>query len=211
MKTISSSNIVRAMEEIFGRLGVVDTIVSDNGTQFTSKLFEKMCLLNNIQHIKTAPYHPASNGQCEKTVDTVKRTLKKLTPDGKNLSAHIPVFLQVFLSTPNPITRKSPFELMFNRKMLTPLNAMKPKDKHLTVENLAQDEAVNRRRRSRKLDFKTHDKVFVKQFANNKWSWESGNIIEPLGHAMFIVSLGYRRVARVHADQLRHDRSHRNS
>ena len=128
MTTITSTSIIKALESLFGRLGICDTIVSDNGTQFTSAVFEEFCKLNLITHLRIAPYHAMSNGQAERFVDTVKRTLKKLSPDGKNLQTHLATFIQTYLSTPNPITLSSPFEKMFGRKMVTTLDAMKPSE-----------------------------------------------------------------------------------
>lgn len=207
LKTISSGTIVRSLEEIFGRLGVCETIVSDNGTQFTSSHFANLCATNNIQHLRTAPYHPQSNGQAERFVDSVKRALRKMSPDGKNIAQHLSVFLQTHLSTPNCITKSSPFEMMFGRKMLTRLNAMKPASEQFTIENIAQNNAFNRKHGSKVHNFKPNDKVHVKVFSNNKESWRQGTIIEPLGRAMFVVCLGYKNVARVHANQLRHDKA----
>ena len=48
-----------------------------------------------IKHILTPPYHPASNGLCEKAVGIVKDKLKKMDAPGSPLELH--VFLQVVL------------------------------------------------------------------------------------------------------------------
>lgn len=203
VKTISSSNIIRILEEIFGRLGNCETIVSDNGTQFTSKLFEEFCAINNITHLRTAPYHPQSNGQAERFVDTVKRALKKMSPDGKNIAKHLSVFLQTHLSTPNPITFQSPFEMMFGRKMVTPLNAMKHPSERTVIKNVAQNEAFNKRHGAKTRKFLVNQKVFVKFHKQNKESWKEAVIVKPIGHAMYLVDFGDEHFARVHANQLR--------
>ena len=61
----------------FARFGVVDCVVMDNATQFTSNEFKQFCDTYQVKHITTPQYHPRSNGQAEKFVDTLKRTLKK--------------------------------------------------------------------------------------------------------------------------------------
>ena len=53
---------VKVLQELFARFGLPETIVSDNGTPFPSKEFEKFCKLLSINHLKSAPYHPRSNG-----------------------------------------------------------------------------------------------------------------------------------------------------
>ena len=88
------------LHELFARFGVVDCVVSDNGSQFTSVEFKEFCEIFQIKHITTPQYHPRSNGQAEHFVDTLKRALKKAsgTPTDKTLQQ----FLQVYRITPNP-------------------------------------------------------------------------------------------------------------
>ena len=43
-------------------------IVTDNGMAFTSYELQELTLRNGIRHIKTAPYHPVSNGLAERAV-----------------------------------------------------------------------------------------------------------------------------------------------
>ena len=77
MKRPTSTNTVNRLHELFARFGVVDTIVSDNGTQFTSKEFEHFCSTFQVEHIRIPPYHPRSNSLAERFADTLKRALKK--------------------------------------------------------------------------------------------------------------------------------------
>ncbi|XP_029646255.1 uncharacterized protein K02A2.6-like [Octopus sinensis] len=67
------------LHELFARYGILDTIVSDNGTQFMSEEFSKFCEIFVIEHAATPPYHPMSNGQADRFIDTFKRALKKAT------------------------------------------------------------------------------------------------------------------------------------
>ncbi|KAK6756009.1 hypothetical protein RB195_014414 [Necator americanus] len=53
-------------------------LVTDNGTQFTSSQFTSFCRSQGILHIRISPFHPQSNEQAERFVDTFKRGLAKL-------------------------------------------------------------------------------------------------------------------------------------
>ena len=75
----SSSYTNEALRHMFATHGLSQIIVSDNGTAFTSQEFKTFVKNNRIQHVTTAPYHPASNGMAERAAQTFKLRLKKAT------------------------------------------------------------------------------------------------------------------------------------
>jgi len=82
--TTSSFATIRILDELFTTYGIPVTVVSDNGTQFTSTEFKKFLQTSGVNYHKlTAPYHPSTNGQAERYVQTVKDALKAMatTPD----------------------------------------------------------------------------------------------------------------------------------
>lgn len=60
---------------MFSTHGIPDIVVSDNGPQFISSEFENFLKSNTIRHVLIAPYHPSSNGQAERMVQTTKDAL----------------------------------------------------------------------------------------------------------------------------------------
>ena len=70
---------IQNLRRMFATHGLPRTVVSDNGSVFTSNKFQDFVVKNGICHIKTAPYHPACNGLAERAVQTLKEVLKKLT------------------------------------------------------------------------------------------------------------------------------------
>ena len=76
MKDATSSEAIRYLRQLFAQFGIPETIVSDNGTQFTSTDF-KECRFNGIHHMQTALYHPSSNGLAERAVQVVKQGISK--------------------------------------------------------------------------------------------------------------------------------------
>uniref|UniRef100_A0A915DT16 RNA-directed DNA polymerase n=1 Tax=Ditylenchus dipsaci TaxID=166011 RepID=A0A915DT16_9BILA len=78
MPTISSQATIECLQKVFDRFGYPEVMVSDNGTQFTSDLFRQFCSKYGINHVRSPPYHPQSNGQAERFVDTFKRYMQKI-------------------------------------------------------------------------------------------------------------------------------------
>ena len=77
-RTATSEATIEGLREMFATHGVPDTLVSDNGSCFTSEQFSNFCYRNNITHITSAPFHPASNGLAERAVQTFKAKLKRM-------------------------------------------------------------------------------------------------------------------------------------
>ncbi|XGW08618.1 hypothetical protein V3C99_011164, partial [Haemonchus contortus] len=78
MSSTTTSCTITELRRLFAQFGNPQTLVTDNGTQFTSKEFNDFCSQNGIRHIKSPPFHPQSNGQAERFVDTFKRSFKKM-------------------------------------------------------------------------------------------------------------------------------------
>ena len=67
---------IEQLLNMFTTHGLPNTTVSDNGSVFTSDEFTHFMKQNGIEHIRTSPYHPASNGLAERSVQTFKMGLK---------------------------------------------------------------------------------------------------------------------------------------
>ncbi|PIO64870.1 hypothetical protein TELCIR_13484 [Teladorsagia circumcincta] len=57
MNTISTFATIKAMRRIFAQFGNPQTLVTDNGTQFTSTMFIEFCRQRGIRHIRSPPFH----------------------------------------------------------------------------------------------------------------------------------------------------------
>ncbi|XP_026582351.1 uncharacterized protein K02A2.6-like, partial [Pseudonaja textilis] len=78
LPSTTTQAIVKALIRLFVTHGLPDTLVSDNGPQFTSCEFSMYVANLGIRHILTAPFHPASNGMAERAVRSVKEALARL-------------------------------------------------------------------------------------------------------------------------------------
>ena len=64
-------------EEIFTRSGAPREIVTDQGTQFMSKLVKSITQQYQIRHRTSSPYHPQASGQVESTNKVIEAILTK--------------------------------------------------------------------------------------------------------------------------------------
>ena len=76
MTTTTAEKTVEVLRGIFAQFGLPEQIVSDNGPQFVAEQFSTFLQSNGINHIKSPPYHPASNREAERFVKTVERKQK---------------------------------------------------------------------------------------------------------------------------------------
>ena len=102
---------------------IIRTIISDNGPCFTSSEFEQFVKCNGIRHLKTAPYHPASNGIAERAVQTVKSGIRHMA--GGDLESTVVRYLARYRVIPQSTTGSSPAQLLMRRQMRTKLDTGK--------------------------------------------------------------------------------------
>jgi hypothetical protein len=77
MANTNAEHTIKAPEEVFLLFGHPTSIISDNGPQFRSELFEKFLSDKNIIHLTISPYSPSSNGAAENFVKSLKSAIKK--------------------------------------------------------------------------------------------------------------------------------------
>ena len=82
MQAATVSKTIDALQQIFA---LPEQIVSDNGSQFTSEEFAAFMNANGIHHIRSAPYHPSTNGLTERFIQSLKHCLKVSQSSGLSL------------------------------------------------------------------------------------------------------------------------------
>ncbi|CAH8556634.1 unnamed protein product [Dicrocoelium dendriticum] len=203
MRNTSSNSTILALKRLFSQYGLPQTIVSDNGSQFTSYQFADFCAQNGIQHMRTAPYHPQSNGQAERYVDTLKRALLKSKGEG-TLDERLENFLLNYRVTPNPNAPdgKSPAEALMGRRLRTTLDLMTPKRPPIHHTNSLMETHYNKRHGARHRNFRIGDAVFAAFHQGRQISWIPGQVVGRRGKVMYDVRVGRQLWVR-HANQLR--------
>ena len=108
-----------------GRFGVPDSIHSDNGRNFESKIFSEMCQLLSVNKTRTSACHPEGNGQVENLHKTLRSMLKARVEDNPaTWDEHLDFCVMAYRSSVHFSTGHNPFELMFGREMRIPLDVM---------------------------------------------------------------------------------------
>ena len=79
----TSATVRDFLKEQFSRNGIPDTLVSDNGPQFTSREFTDFSREWKFKHLTSSPYHARSNGKAESAVKIVKNIFKKAISNDK--------------------------------------------------------------------------------------------------------------------------------
>lgn len=191
VSNITSAAAISKLTEINARFGIMSILVSDNGPAFISEEFDNFCKSEGIYDIRTPAYHPQSNGQAERFVDTFKRVLKKAKGE-ESIPNVLQTFLQRYRMTPNAQLPNncSPAEIMFGRKPNSVLDLVRPRSKFDVI------------RKAKHRLFYPNQKVYVRDFRNKNIVWTPAVIITRIGSVIYDVECD-GNVWRLHANQLR--------
>ena len=78
---LTANHVIMAVKGIFAVHGIPDTVVSDNGPQFSAYQFKEFSDQYQFTHITSSPRYPQANGEAERAVRTVKELLIKNSDD----------------------------------------------------------------------------------------------------------------------------------
>ncbi|XP_065088254.1 uncharacterized protein K02A2.6-like [Ochlerotatus camptorhynchus] len=196
-RQITAKATISLLRSLFSNKGMPEVLVTDNGTQFKSAEFSQFCNESGIRHLNTVPFHPQSNSQAERFVDTFKRAVKKIQEEEGTIKHALDICLLTYRTTPNPNVPdgKSPAEVMYNRPLQTSLDLIRA-PQHLEPETR---QANSNQPRS----FHPKDSVYAKVYGNNKWTWAPGIVVEKFGSVMYNIWVNNKKMIRSHINQLR--------
>lgn len=134
-KDTSTKFVIRAMDDIAIHFGSPSRVITDRGSGFTSKSFEKYCIDSNISHVLNATATPRANGQVERINRILVNSLRTMVNDNEqNWDSKLREIQWAINSSTSSVTKKSPFELLYG---YTPRSILKTK---LTLQ--LEDEKV---------------------------------------------------------------------
>lgn len=190
MNQITTEATIKICRKIFATFGIPKMLVSDNGTQFTSQEFQHFLRMNGVVHRRSAPYHPATNGQAEKYVQILKDKLKALKSNVKNLDRDVAQILMCYRRMIHTTTGESPSQRMFNRQIRSRLDLFRP-----NVDKKPKSPSPELTRH-----FKVGDRVSVRDYYDKKYQF--GRIHEVLGKLHYNVLLDDGRIWKRHIEQI---------
>ena len=196
---VPSTSATAAIDKLrisFSTHGLPQTIVSDNGSAFTSSEFQQFLSQNGIEHVRSAPYHPSSNGLAERAVQTVKMGVKKLTGP---LETRLARFLFKYRVTPQTTTGIAPAELLMGRRLRTHLDLLYPSvEDRVRKQKMALESCKGG---LSKKELKVGDRAMCRNFADGP-RWLPGSVIERDTATSVRVKLDDGRVWRRHLDHV---------
>ena len=126
LRTITAPAVLRVLIQLFSRVGIPDEILTDQGTNFTSRLMQLLYKQLGISAIRTTPYHPQTDGLVERFNQTLKKMLQKFVDDtGKDWDRWLPFLLFAYREVPQASTGFSPFELLYGWEVQGPLDLLR--------------------------------------------------------------------------------------
>ena len=126
LRKVKSRQVVNCLIQLFSRVGVPREIISDQGTNLTSKFVKEVYRLLGIKGIRTTPYHPQTDGMVERFNKTLKAMLRKFVSDtGADWDQWLPFLLFAYREVPQATTGFSPFDLLYGHHVRGPLDILK--------------------------------------------------------------------------------------
>jgi len=114
-------------ENILARFGCPVKIVTDNTQAFKFAKFNAFCQKYNITVGHSTTYYPQRNGLAESSNKTFVRVLEKTIAESqRNWDSQLKFALWENRVTPKRSTRKSPFELVYWKDVVFPIQLVIP-------------------------------------------------------------------------------------
>ncbi|PNF43689.1 hypothetical protein B7P43_G14967 [Cryptotermes secundus] len=207
--------------------GIPTEVVTDQGSNFMSHVFKRVCKLFKIEKICTIAYHPESNGALERTHKTLANYLRCFCDKRlNNWDEWLPFACFTYNTTPHSVTRYTPYEVLFGRNANIPGRLQRQpqplynfddvvleiKHKMQNCQQIARErliefkEAQRHRVKSNEYDFKVNDLVLLRIENRQKLDplWRGPYEIKDIkGSNAVIQEVGKRKHQEVHINRLK--------
>lgn len=166
-------------------------MVTDNGRTFISHDFQQFLKLNGIKHKLKSPYNPATNGQAERFIQTLKQSLRRMNCNSSNINLALSKTLLQYRSMSHALTNKTPAELFIGRKLWTRLDLIRP----------TKEESIVNQYKTKRF-FEYEERVACRNYTVGG-KWKFGKVTEKLGKLHYRIRLDDGRSWTRHINQMR--------
>ncbi|GJS86989.1 putative reverse transcriptase domain-containing protein [Tanacetum coccineum] len=181
-ETYSMKTLTRLyIKEIVSRHEVPISIILDRDSHFTSRLWQSLQSALGTQLDMSTAYHPETDGQSERTIQTLEDMLRACVIDfRKGWEKHLPLVEFSYNNSYHASIKAAPFKALYGRKCRSPIcwaevrgvQLTRPEIIHETTEKIVQirqrlQVARDRQRsyasvRRKPLEFQFGDRVMLK-------------------------------------------------
>ena len=126
------------VEEIISRHGISKYLLSDRGSNFTSKLMQEICKLLGTKRLLTSPIHPMANGRVERLHSTIGNILSQFVDSTQqNWDDVLPLALFAIRSSVHRSTGDTPAQIFTGRDLFLPfdVDSQPPFDPYRSIDS----------------------------------------------------------------------------
>nr|GEX03989.1 reverse transcriptase domain-containing protein [Tanacetum cinerariifolium] len=110
------------IKEVVTRHGIPVSIISDRDPRFASNFWRSLQNALGIRLDMSTAYHPETDGQSERTIQTLKDMLRAYAIDfRKGLVNHFPLVKFSYNNSYHATIKAAPFEALYGRKCRSPV------------------------------------------------------------------------------------------
>ncbi|UYV76696.1 K02A2.6-like, partial [Cordylochernes scorpioides] len=182
------------LRECLARYGIPEVAVMDNGPPFRSYEIKTFFERNGIHAMFSPAYHPESNGLAEVSVREIKKTMKRIISEERELPLEFALIKALYAYRLSPLTRteKSPAGIFLNREIRTKISMLSKKS--VRVGRLKNKKQNN--------SYKINDRVRYRWMERGKPKWMFGIVKRIVGsNSCMIETDGIER--KVHTNYMR--------
>ncbi|GJS09512.1 putative reverse transcriptase domain-containing protein [Tanacetum coccineum] len=110
------------LKEVVSRHGVLVSIISNRDSKFTSHFWKSLNESLGTQLDMSTDYHPQTDGQSERTIQTLEEILRACVMDfEKGWDNHLPLIEFSYYNSYHTSIKAIPFEVLYGRKYRSPV------------------------------------------------------------------------------------------
>lgn len=166
LSTTTANSTINALLDVFSHFGYPEQIVFDYGPPFDSSYFAGFCNTYGIRHSRSSPYHPKTNGEAERYVQTFKDALPVANADNTTVRRLESEFLLRYRVTRHSTTGTAPAQVLLARAPRIELDLLHQDTETLVRRHLEADQQ-RFDERAKDQQFAEGHQVFARSYAGD--------------------------------------------